>query len=163
MEVSELIQAISTVGFPIVMCLLFMYYIKYINDQHKDEIDKLSQSINNNTLVMQKLLDKLEDSGDRRGILWRPLICVQWKNTFNASYFFSKAESKLGLCEEYIHIRSLPIVVNLFIEEYEEYIPKPGGLRYSKGCILLPETLVFVARAYEHGWGVKKITKKPLR
>ena len=59
MEVSELIQAISTVGFPIVMCLLFMYYITYINDQPKDEIDKLSQSINNNTLVMQKLLDKL--------------------------------------------------------------------------------------------------------
>ena len=59
MDVSSVIQAISTVGFPIVMCLLFMYYIKYINDQHKDEIDKLSQSVNNNTLVMQKLLDKL--------------------------------------------------------------------------------------------------------
>lgn len=59
MDVSAIIQAISTVGFPIVMCLLFMYYIKYINDQHKDEIDKLSQSLNNNTLVMQKLLDKL--------------------------------------------------------------------------------------------------------
>ena len=59
MDVSAVIQAISTVGFPIVMCLLFMYYIKYINDQHKDEIDKLSQSLNNNTLVMQKLLDKL--------------------------------------------------------------------------------------------------------
>lgn len=59
MDVSEIIQAISTVGFPIVMCLLFMYYIKYINDQHKDEINKLSQSVNNNTLVMQKLLDKL--------------------------------------------------------------------------------------------------------
>lgn len=59
MDVSALVQAISTVGFPIVMCLLFMYYIKYINDQHKDEIDKLSQSLNNNTLVMQKLLDKL--------------------------------------------------------------------------------------------------------
>ena len=59
MDVSAVGQAISTVGFPIVMCLLFMYYIKYINDQHKDEIDKLSQSLNNNTLVMQKLLDKL--------------------------------------------------------------------------------------------------------
>ena len=59
MDVSAIIQAISTVGFPIVMCLLFMYYIKYINDQHKEEIDKLSQSVNNNTLVMQKLLDKL--------------------------------------------------------------------------------------------------------
>ena len=59
MDVSEIIQAISTVGFPIVMCLLFMYYIKYINDQHKNEIDKLSQSVNNNTLVMKKLVDKL--------------------------------------------------------------------------------------------------------
>ena len=59
MDVSAVVQAISTVGFPIVMCLLFMYYIKYINDQHKDEIDKLSQSLNNNTLVMQKLLDQL--------------------------------------------------------------------------------------------------------
>lgn len=59
MDISAVVQAISTVGFPIVMCLLFMYYIKYINDQHKDEIDKLSQSVNNNTLVMQKLLDKL--------------------------------------------------------------------------------------------------------
>ena len=93
-----------------------------------------------------KLLDKLEDSGDRRGILWRPLICVQWKNTFNASYFFSKAESKLGLCEEYIHIRSLPIVFNLFNESYEKYND--------------PESAVFVARAYEHGWGVEKNHEK---
>lgn len=59
MDAQVLIQSISTVGFPIVMCLLFMYYIKYVNDQHKDEINKLSESINNNTLVMQKLLDKL--------------------------------------------------------------------------------------------------------
>lgn len=59
MDVQVLIQSISTVGFPIIMCLLFMYYIKYVNDQHKNEIDKLSESINNNTLVMQKLLDKL--------------------------------------------------------------------------------------------------------
>ena len=59
MDVWAVVQAISTVGFRIGMCLLFMYYIKYINDQHKDEIDKLSQSLNNNTLVMQKLLDKL--------------------------------------------------------------------------------------------------------
>ena len=59
MDVQVLIQSISTVGFPIVMCLLSMYYIKYVNDQHKDEINKLSESINNNTLVMQKLLDKL--------------------------------------------------------------------------------------------------------
>lgn len=93
-----------------------------------------------------KLLDKLEYSGDRRGILWRPLISVQWKITSNASYFFSKAESKLGLCEEYIHIRSLPIVFDLFNESYEKYND--------------PESAVFVARAYEHGWGVEKNHEK---
>lgn len=110
----------------------------------------------------EKLLDKLEDSGDRRGILWRPLISIQWKCADNASYYFSKAESKLGLCEEYIHIRSLPIVVNLFIEEYE-YTPKPGDVIFSDVYRPHLRVVVFVARAYEHGWGVKKITKKPLR
>lgn len=30
----------------------------------------------------EKLLDKLEDSGDRRGILWKPLISIQCKLLF---------------------------------------------------------------------------------
>lgn len=107
----------------------------------------------------EKLLDKLEDSGDRRGILWRPLISIQWKCADNASYYFSKAESKLGLCEEYIHIRSLPIVVNLFIEEYE-YTPKPGDVIFSDVYRPHLRVVVFVARAYEHGWGVEKNHEK---
>lgn len=107
----------------------------------------------------EKLLDKLEYSGDRRGILWRPLISVQWKCADNASYYFSKAESKLGLCEEYIHIRSLPIVVNLLIEEYE-YTPKPGDVIFSDVYRPHLRVVVFVARAYEHGWGVEKNHEK---
>ena len=118
----------------------------------KVDYDELYRKLSSENMTVRerekavKLLDKLEDSGDRRGILWRPLICVQWKNTFNASYYFSKAESKLGLCEEYIHIRSLPIVLNLFNESYEKYND--------------PESAVFVARAYEHGWGVEKNHEK---
>lgn len=107
----------------------------------------------------EKLLDKLEYSGDRRGILWRPLISIQWKCADNASYYFSKAESKLGLCEEYIHIRSLPIVVNLLIEEYE-YTPKPGDVIFSDVYRPHLRVVVFVARAYEHGWGVEKNHEK---
>lgn len=61
MEFETIINSIATVGFPIVMCLAFMFYIKYLTDQHKDEINKLSESVNNNTLVMQQLLDKLGD------------------------------------------------------------------------------------------------------
>lgn len=43
---------ISTVGFPIAMCLLVYF-------QNTKEIDALRDAINNNTMVMQKILDRL--------------------------------------------------------------------------------------------------------
>ena len=43
---------ISTVGFPIAMCLLVYF-------QNTKEIDSLRDAINNNTMVMQKILDRL--------------------------------------------------------------------------------------------------------
>lgn len=64
MDVETIINLITTVGFPVVVCLATMYYIKYLNDQHKQEIDKLSEALQNNTLVMQRLLDKLGGDGD---------------------------------------------------------------------------------------------------
>lgn len=64
MNVETIINLITTVGFPVVVCLATMYYIKYLNDQHKQEIDKLSEALQNNTLVMQRLLDKLGGDGD---------------------------------------------------------------------------------------------------
>lgn len=66
MNVDVITTLITTVGFPIVVCLAMMYYVKYLNDQHKNEIDKLSEAIQNNTLVMQRLLDKL--GGDEDGV-----------------------------------------------------------------------------------------------
>ena len=65
----------------------------------------------------------------------------------------------MGLCEEYIHIRSLPIVVNLFIEKYE-YTPKSGDVIFSDVYRPHLRVVVFVARAYEHGWGVEKNHEK---
>lgn len=56
----DVINAITTVGFPIVMCLL-MYYMNEKQDvRHKEEVDKMTEAINNNTLVLQQLLDKLK-------------------------------------------------------------------------------------------------------
>lgn len=60
MDANVILQAISTVGFPIVVCLICFWYIKESQEQHKQEIDKLSDALNNNTLVMQKLVDKLD-------------------------------------------------------------------------------------------------------
>lgn len=54
---------ISNLGFPIAVCIFLFYYVTNMQNQHKDEMDKMSNAINNNTLVIQKLLDKL-DAGD---------------------------------------------------------------------------------------------------
>lgn len=58
--INDLSALISTLGFPIAMCLIMCYYINKINDAHKEETDKFAEALNNNTLVLQKLCDKLD-------------------------------------------------------------------------------------------------------
>lgn len=58
--INDLAALISTLGFPIGMCLIMCYYINKINDAHKEETDKFAEALNNNTVVLQKLCDKLE-------------------------------------------------------------------------------------------------------
>ena len=80
MNVGELSQLISSIGFPIAMCVLMCYYIKYtqdnyrsdvndLNEKHKEESTKLVQAINNNTIVIKELSERLlnkseEDTND---------------------------------------------------------------------------------------------------
>lgn len=59
MDVSSITQIISTVGFPIVMCLVMMWYIKDTSDKHKEETSKFTEALNKNTLVLQKLCDTM--------------------------------------------------------------------------------------------------------
>lgn len=70
MDFNSVLQAITTVGFPIVCCLILFWYvakreaatdaqIQAINEKHEQEIAKLVEAVNNNTLVMQRLLDRL--------------------------------------------------------------------------------------------------------
>lgn len=56
---NDVLSAISTVGFPIVACLLCGWYIKYQATQHRSEISELSKAIENNTNVMTKLLERM--------------------------------------------------------------------------------------------------------
>lgn len=73
MDVQGLLQAITTVGFPIVCCCAIMWYVRYITDrnrddieklnqQHKDEMESITMAVNNNTLALQKLTDMIEYS-----------------------------------------------------------------------------------------------------
>ena len=70
MDPAAITQLITSVGFPIVACCAAAYYIKYIsnknreevttlNKQHQEEMLKVTEAINNNTLVITKLCDKL--------------------------------------------------------------------------------------------------------
>lgn len=59
MDVQSITTVITTVGFPIAVCLILFWYINKIQEQHKAETDKLAEALNNNTLVMQQLVGKL--------------------------------------------------------------------------------------------------------
>ena len=60
----NILQAISTVGFPIALTLILLWYIYDISNKHKQEIDKISEALNNNTLALTKLLDRMERDKD---------------------------------------------------------------------------------------------------
>lgn len=61
MEITEIVSMISTVGFPIAMCIMLCWYVKSTNDSYRQDIKSLQQSIDNNTAVMNKIIDKLEE------------------------------------------------------------------------------------------------------
>ena len=59
MDFNTLLQAITTVGFPIVMSVALLYEIKDMTTKHQEESKIFSDSMNKNTLVLQKLCDIL--------------------------------------------------------------------------------------------------------
>ena len=71
MDANTITTLIGSVGFPIVACIAMGWYVKYQTDQnnkevenmrkeHKEEVQKMTEAINNNTVAMQKLVDKIE-------------------------------------------------------------------------------------------------------
>lgn len=56
-----LIDVIAKVGFPIGVCLILMWYIKVMIDNHRVETKEFTEAINKNTLVLQSLCDKLDE------------------------------------------------------------------------------------------------------
>ena len=76
-DANGIIVLIQSVGFPIVMCGLMAWYVKYITDKnreeitqereaHKQEMNKVITAINNNTIVIEKLIGKLDAESEVR-------------------------------------------------------------------------------------------------
>lgn len=68
---NDVVQIISTLGFPIAMCVGACFFIKYqfdtsnkqmedIRKDHKEEIKQLQTALDNNTIALTKLLDRLD-------------------------------------------------------------------------------------------------------
>lgn len=64
MDFNTVTQFIGSLGFPIAVCLICFWYINKREEAHKDEVTKLAEAINNNTLVMQKLVVRLGDDDE---------------------------------------------------------------------------------------------------
>lgn len=60
MDANTVLQAISAVGFPIVMCLIMVKLVYNLQEQHTKEVESLRTSIDNNTKVLDNLMDKLD-------------------------------------------------------------------------------------------------------
>lgn len=63
MGVEELIQLIGSLGFPIVACGALFWRMVKSDEQHKEEMCKMSEALNNNTSALVKLTEKLEREG----------------------------------------------------------------------------------------------------
>lgn len=60
MEIADFIlSAVQSVGFPAVMCGVLLYLMYRQTEQHKSETDKMTEAINNNTVVLQRILERL--------------------------------------------------------------------------------------------------------
>lgn len=71
MDATAISNMVSTLGFPIVLCGVLIVGFKYMFDKfmernaqiltdHKEEMDAVTSALNNNTVVLQKLCDKLD-------------------------------------------------------------------------------------------------------
>lgn len=68
---NDIISIISAVGFPIVAAIGCGYFVKWqyeqnmkqmeeIRKEHKEEVTKMTEALNNNTLALNTLINKLE-------------------------------------------------------------------------------------------------------
>ena len=67
----DIATLLGSYAFPVVACLGMAWYVKYqmdnyakqireLREEHNKEIDKVTEALNNNTLAIQRLCDKME-------------------------------------------------------------------------------------------------------
>ena len=72
MDAQGITSMIGSLGFPIVMCIIMIKLIFTMEESHKEEIDALKESLNNNTNVLARLETMLniymKDNGEKSNV-----------------------------------------------------------------------------------------------
>ena len=63
---SEIVTAVASVGFPIIGCIYLIYANNKNNQNHCEEVNKLSESINENTNVLIHLVDVIDKKEEKK-------------------------------------------------------------------------------------------------
>ena len=64
MDVNIIMQAIGTLGFPIVAAAAMFWMVNNQNKLHKEELDSIKDVLQSNTIALVELKDALEDRKD---------------------------------------------------------------------------------------------------
>ena len=59
-DITQISQLVSSLGFPIVMCLILMQYCKDLLEQQKSDNEALRDAINSSTEMVSKLDSKID-------------------------------------------------------------------------------------------------------
>lgn len=63
MDINTLIQLVGSLGFPIVACGALFWRMVKSDERHIEEMNKMSEALNNNTSALVKLTEKLDKEG----------------------------------------------------------------------------------------------------
>lgn len=69
---NDIVSVVSAVGFPIVAAVACGMFVKWqyeqnakateeLRKEHKEEVAKMTEALNNNTIALQRLIDKIGD------------------------------------------------------------------------------------------------------
>ena len=65
MDITAIGNLIGSLGFPIVMCILMFNRMDKQDELHKQEMEKVTESLNNNTVALTQLSAKFEKNEQR--------------------------------------------------------------------------------------------------
>lgn len=123
---------------------------EYLTSTEKVKYEDLKKD-ERKTKKAEKLIDKWWFSGKKEGWLLKPLVELKQSYYSAACGHFNQTERTfLGNSEEFIAIRSLPMVFEKINNQHKMFM-KPQL-----------DIASFVARSYEHGWGVQQDHNKAL-